>query len=154
MPAAGRRAFRTILLYKRNCILRETAMTRLAFLFALAGMTLLGVADARADHRLVVGAAAGYYVPPGYRVVPVYTRPVGPAWTPVDTTMGRPFREPIYSTPRGYRYAYIRGYTLRRMVAYHAPRVKRVSVTKSRKTRRHRGRCITDIGFGRHEYCN
>lgn len=126
----------------------------------LSAFVLIGTADAFAGRRLAVGTAAGYVVPPGYEAVPVFNRSVGYAWTPVDTSLGYAFREPIYDTPKGYRYRYVRGYSLRRVVSYRdRPMVKRVyikkaSVTKSRTVRRHRGHCVTDIGFGRHDYCN
>jgi hypothetical protein len=116
--------------------------------------------DAQAGRRLAVGMAAGFEVPPGYAAVPVFTRPVGSVWRGVDTSLGTRFREPIYDTPRGYRYWYVRGYTLRRVAdyGYDRPVTKRVYVKKaaahSRPARRHRGACVTDIGYGRHEYCN
>jgi hypothetical protein len=123
------------------------------WLFLIAGMALaLSATDASAGRRLAVGAAAGYPEPPGYRVVPVYTRPVGFAWTPADTSLGYPFREPIYATPRGYKYVYVRGYYLRRVVDPSVPVVKRVYVKKAKAARR--APCVTDIGYGRHELCN
>jgi hypothetical protein len=116
-------------------------------------------ADTDTGRRLPVGMAAGYEVPPGYKAVPVFTRPVGSVWRAVDTSLGYRFREPIYDTPRGYRYWYVRGYTLRRVADYDRPVARRVYVKKaavahSRPARRHRGACVTDIGYGRHEYCN
>src|SRR5262249_19072892 len=110
--------------------------------------------DAFAGRRLAVGMAAGYDVPPGYEAVPVFNRTVGYAWTPADTSLGYAFREPIYSTPKGYRYSYVGGYYLRRVVNYSRPAVKRVYVKKTVTVRRHRGPCVTDIGYGRHQYCN
>jgi hypothetical protein len=129
-------------------------MQRPLFLLAAMAAALLTPADAFAGRRLAVGAAAGYDVPPGYEVVPVFTRPVGFAWTPADTSLGYPFREPVYSTPKGYKYIYVRGYYLRRVAVEGAPVVKRVYVKKTTTVRRHRGPCVTDIGYGRHEYCN
>jgi hypothetical protein len=129
-------------------------MQRPLFLLAAVALALLTTTDAFAGRRLAVGAAAGYEVPPGYEAVPVFTRPVGYAWTPADTSLGYPFREPIYSTPKGYKYVYVRGYYLRRVAVEGAPVVKRVYVKKATTVRRHRGPCVTDIGFGRHEYCN
>lgn len=122
---------------------------------ALLTVALLGAPDAFAGRRLAVGAAAGYEVPPGYVAVPVFNRTAGYAWTPADTSLGYAFREPIYSTPKGYRYNFVGGYTLRRVVNYDRPVVKRVYIKKTAtKVRRHRGACVTDIGYGRHEYCN
>jgi hypothetical protein len=127
--------------------------------FAVLTLTLLSSTDAFAGRRLSVGMAAGYEVPLGYRAVPVFTRPAGYAWTPADTSLGYAFREPVYATPKGYKYTYVRGYYLRRAVDYSSrPIVKRVHVRKAsaKKStiRRHRGPCVTDIGYGRHEYCN
>jgi hypothetical protein len=130
-------------------------MTRKVLLATAFALPLLCGAEAHAYRQLAVGAAGGYWVTPGYEAVPVFTRPVGRPWTPVDTTLGYAFREPIYSTPRGYRYWYVRGYTLRKAVDPTAPVVvvKRVSY-KPRKVGVRRGPCVTDIGYGRHEYCN
>ncbi len=130
------------------------AAKALTLAFALSAMTLYGATDASAGRRLAVGAAAGYDVPPGYEAVPVFTRPVGSAWTPADTSLGYRFREPIYATPKGYKYVYVRGYYLRRAVDYSRPVVKRVYIKKTTAVRRHRGVCVTDIGNGRHENCN
>jgi hypothetical protein len=124
-------------------------------LFLIAGLALaLTSTDASAGRRLAVGAAAGYEVPPGYEAVPVYTQPVGIAWTPADTSLGYAFREPIYATPKGYKYVYVRGYSLRRLPVEGAPVVKRVYVKKSPNVRSRRSPCVTDIGYGRHEFCN
>lgn len=134
-------------------------MQRPFLLFAAMALGLLATTDAFAGRRLAVGMAAGYEVPPGYRAVPVFNRSVGYAWTPADTSLGYAFREPIYATPKRYRYVYVRGYYLRRAVNYSRPVVKRVyvkkaSVKRASTVRRHRGPCVTDIGYGRHEYCN
>ena len=130
--------------------IRLFTFSSLAFL----ALALLGAPDAFAGRRLAVGAAAGYEVPPGYEAVPVFIRPAGFAWTPADTSLGYAFREPVYATPKGYKYVYVRGYYLRRAVDYSRPVVKRVYVKKAKTVRRHREHCVTDIGFGRHEYCN
>jgi hypothetical protein len=136
----------------------EAAMQRsfLALAAAATAFALMGAADAFAGRRLAVGAAAGYEVPPGYEAVPVFNRSVGYAWTPADTSLGYAFREPIYATPKGYRYVYVRGYYLRRVVEHTRPVYKRVHIKKRsvKKTSVRRGPCVTDIGFGRHEYCN
>ena len=120
----------------------------LLVLIALFGL----LASPVSARQLAVGAAAGYSEPPGYRAVPVYTWPNGGSWTPVDTSMGYPFREPIYWTPRGYKYVYVRGYYWKRLPNPYAVRVYRrpvkVSATKVR-----RAPCITDSGFGRYEMC-
>ena len=125
---------------------------RTAIFAAAAVLMALVPASAR---QLAIGAAAGFIEPPGYRAVPVYVWPNGGRWTPVDTTMGRPFREPIYSTPRNYRYVYVRGYYWKRVPNPYAPRVyKRVVKAYAAKPRRRSGPCITDIGYGRHEFCS
>jgi hypothetical protein len=134
-------------------------MKRPLLLTAVMALALVAATDAFAGRRLAVGTAAGFEVPPGYEAVPVYNPPVGRAWTPADTSLGYVFREPIYATPKGYKYVYVRGYYLRRVVDHSTPVVKRVYVKESAKAsgktiRRHRGPCVTDIGYGRHEYCN
>ena len=128
-------------------------MTLRTAIFAAAAL-LMALVPASA-RQLAVGAAAGFFEPPGYRAVPVYVRPNGRPWTPVDTSMGYQFREPVYSTPRGYRYVYVRGYYWKRLRNFHARRVyKRVVKTYAAKPRRRSGPCITDIGYGRHEFCS
>lgn len=117
---------------------------------AAAALSIFGATPALADLQLAVGAAAGYEVPPGYEAVAVFIHPNGASWTPPDNSLGYTFREPVYATPKGYRYYYVRGYYLRRVVDLDAPRVY---VKKPRKAAR-RAACITDIGYGRHEYCN
>ncbi|ARQ00293.1 hypothetical protein [Pseudorhodoplanes sinuspersici] len=128
-------------------------MTLRTVIFAAA--TLLMALVPASARQLAVGAAAGFIEPPGYRAVPVYVWPNGGRWTPVDTTMGYPFREPIYSTPRGYRYVYVRGYYWKRVPNPYAPRVyKRVVKASYAKPRRRGGPCITDIGNGRYQFCS
>ena len=120
----------------------------------LLGLFFLALAVFPASARqLAVGAAAGYFEPPGYTAVPVYTWPNGGSWTPTDTSMGYPFREPIYWTPRGYKYVYVRGYYWKRLPNPYAVRTYRkpIKVSTARKVRR--GPCITDSGFGRYETC-
>jgi hypothetical protein len=119
----------------------------------LAFAALLALTLPASARQLAVGAAAGFWEPPGYKAVPVYTPPNGRSWTPVDTSLGYPFREPIYATPRGYKYVYVRGYYWKRLPDPHAPRVYRrvVKVSTAKKVRR--GPCVTDIGFGRYEMC-
>ncbi|MGE3150339.1 MAG: hypothetical protein AB7K04_14875 [Pseudorhodoplanes sp.] len=67
------------------------------------------------------------------------------------------FHEPIYATPPGYRYVYVRGYRI--VSPRHAgmkPAVKKVRVAspKSHKKKRivRRG-CVTDIDYGQYESC-
>lgn len=130
-------------------------MNRMALIAAAAACSILGTHTALAGRQLAVGAAGGYELPPGHEAVPVYVWPNGAAWTPPDSSLGFVFREPIYSTPKGYRYVYVRGYYLRRIVDTAAPQAHRVHLKKARKTgKRHGGPCITDMGYGRHEYCN
>jgi hypothetical protein len=120
----------------------------LLILIALFGL----LASPVSARQLAVGAAAGYSEPPGYRAVPVYTWPNGGSWTPVDTSQGYAFREPIYWTPRGYKYVYVRGYYWKRLPNPYAVRIYRrpvkVSTTKVR-----RAPCVTDAGYGRYEMC-
>ena len=63
------------------------------------------------------------------------------------------FREPIYATPRGYKYVYVRGYYWKRLPNPYAPRVYRRPVKVSTVKRVRRAPCVTDIGFGRYEMC-
>jgi hypothetical protein len=114
---------------------------------AFAVLALIAAAMPASARQLAVGAA------PGYTAVPVYTWPNGGAWTPPDYSLGYTFREPIYSTPRGYKYIYVRGYYWKRVYDPYAPRVYR-KVVKARAGKPRRGPCITDIGYGRHEWCN
>ena len=129
-------------------------ITRL--IFASLAALFLGMAPASA-RQLAVGAAAGYVEPPGYVAVPVYTWPNGRAWTPADTSMGYVFREPVYSTPRGYRYVYVRGYYWKRLPVKSAPRkyrrVVKTSTAPVRRVKPRRAPCVTDLGYGRHELC-
>lgn len=119
----------------------------------LAVAVTMTAASPAAARQLAVGAAAGYFEPPGYVAVPVYTPPNGRPWTPVDTTLGYRFREPIYSTPKGYRYAYVRGFYWKKLPDPHAPRVYRRVVKASIVKRVRRAPCVTDIGYGRYEMC-
>ncbi|MFN3349474.1 hypothetical protein [Pseudorhodoplanes sp.] len=120
-------------------------------LLALAALVAITLpASAR---QLAVGAAAGFHEPPGYRAVPVYTWPRGASWSPVDTSLGYAFREPLYTTPRGYRYVYVRGYYWKRLPAHGAPRAYRRPVKVSTVKRARSAPCVTDAGFGRYEMC-
>jgi hypothetical protein len=102
--------------------------------------------------QLAVGEA-------GHGLYPVYTPPNGPLRVG-DTSGG--FREPIYTTPPGYRYRYIRGYRVvrqARLVAVEGQPVilkkvvkkKRVAAKSHRKDAS-RG-CVTDLGYGHYEAC-
>lgn len=118
---------------------------------ALVALMVCATALPAAARQLAVGAASGFWEPPGYKAVPVYQGPRGPSWTPVDTTLGYRFREPIYATPRGYKYVYVRGYYWKRLPDPH--RVYRPVVKASTVKRVRRAPCVTDIGFGRYEMC-
>jgi hypothetical protein len=124
-------------------------LSRLVLILAAIFAVLATPASAR---QLAVGAAAGYFEPPGYRAVPVYTWPNGGSWTPVDTSQGYPFREPIYWTPRGYKYVYVRGYYWKRLPNPYAVRAYRRPIKVS-GTKIRRGPCVTDSGYGRYEMC-
>lgn len=119
----------------------------------VAGALLVAATLPASARQLAVGAAAGYFEPPGYKAVPVFTPPNGGSWTPVDTTLGYRFREPIYSTPRGYRYAYVRGFYWKKLPNPYARRVYRPVVKASTVKRVRRAPCVTDIGYGRYEMC-
>ena len=120
-------------------------------LLVLATLLAAMVAPASA-RQLAIGAAAGYWEPPGYTAKPVYTWPNGGAWQPVDRSQGYSFREPIYWTPRGYKYVYVRGYYWKRLPRPYVDRVVyRRPIKVSTKPRR--GPCITDSGFGRYQMC-
>ena len=121
----------------------------LAVLFA----ALIAPASAR---QLAVGAAAGYWEPPGYKAVPVYVWPNGGTWQPTDYSQGYAFREPIYWTPRGYKYIYVRGYYWKRLPRPYVERAYRRPIKVTHRVSTHRVRrapCITDSGFGRYDMC-
>lgn len=122
-----------------------------------AAAVLFFAAYPASARQLAVGAAAGFVEPPGYIAVPVFTPPRGPSWTPVDTSMGYPFREPVYATPRGYKYIYVRGYYWKRLPPPYAKRAYRKLAkpvaAKVRRVKVRHGPCVTDIGYGRHEFC-
>lgn len=117
----------------------------------------LGIAAAHpaAAQSLAVGAVAPLPQPPSGEIRPVYVRPVlHSRWSP--SAYG--FREPIYTAPPGYVYRHIRGYT--RLAAKPILRVaKRAAVKKRHVARaaiakkRRAAPCVTDIGYGRYEYC-
>ena len=121
---------------------------------ALLATILLSPAPLAAG-QLAIGEAIPLEPPPGYAFRAVYTPPVlHSRWEPADSTFGRTFREPIYTTPRGYVYRYVRGYT--RVRVADATLVRKVSVRKAvvRKTTVKRtGACVTELGFGRYHLC-
>ena len=89
--------------------------------------------------------------PPGYEFRAVYTPPVlHSRWEPTDTSFGQTFREPLYTTPRGYVYRYVRGYTRVRVADPDRP-IRKVAVRKSTTTRT--GACVTELGYGRYHLC-
>lgn len=111
---------------------------------ALAALLLSSV-PAHAG-QLAIGEVVPLDPPPGYIFRPVYTPPVPHSrWEPTDTSFRQTFREPLYATPRGYVYRYVRGYTRVRMAA--APVVRKVA--KAPKG----GTCVTELGFGRYHGC-
>jgi hypothetical protein len=101
--------------------------------------------------QLAVGEVIPLEPPPGYAFRPVYTPPVlHSRWEPADSFGGRVFREPIYTTPPGYVYRYVRGYTRVRVADPDRP-VRRVAVRKT--TAKRTGGCVTELGYGRYELC-
>ncbi len=122
---------------------------RSLLVLAILLSAMIAPASAR---QLAVGAAAGYWEPPGYRAKPVYTWPNGGSWQPVDRSQGYAFREPIYWTPRGYKYVYVRGYYWKKLPRPYVDRVTyRRPIKVSSKPRR--APCITDSGYGRYQMC-
>lgn len=122
-------------------------MKRTVLAFAVAAFSIWGAA-ARAEQPLAVGEVAGYRLPPDVQISPVYNPLRGGRWEPLDRSFGTAFREPLYSTPRGYHYKFIRGYrvalltphiAVKHRVAHHRKSGPRV--------------CVTDIGNGRYEEC-
>ncbi len=133
-------------------------MKRSLLAFALAMSAILGTQHAVAATRLAVGAVAPLPQSPLGEFRPVYVTPVKHSrWEP--TSDG--FREPVFTTPRGYTYRYVRGYQLVRTKHSSAVVKKRVKATrvagkvKAKKTvKKRRAACVTDIGHGRYEVCN
>lgn len=126
--------------------------TRLA-LYAAAAIALMSAVNPASAGPLAVGEVVPLEPPPGYAFRPLYTAPVlHSRWEPADTTFGRAFREPLYSTPRGYVYRYVRGYT---RVRVYEPGLRPVRVAAVRKhTVRKRGTgCITELGYGHWYEC-
>lgn len=123
----------------------------------LTVFVLFAPAPASAERQLAIGAAGGVVLPEGTRMIPVYTWPRGKRWDPADVSEGWGFREPIYTTPRGYRYVYVRGYRIIRAykpgfrAATYKRHVVKTSVVRVKKARK--PGCVTDLGFGRYERC-
>ena len=133
-------------------------MQRSLLVVTLAMSVILGTPHAVAGTRLAVGAVAPLPQSPLGEFRPVYVPPVKfSRWEP--TSDG--FREPIYTTPRGYIYQHVRGYQLVRTKLASVAVKKRVKPTrvaakvKTKKTvKKRRAACVTDIGYGRYEFCN
>lgn len=124
----------------------------LRYVFAATVLLAASLAPASA-RQLAVGAAAGYWEPPGYVARPVFTPPNGGSWQNSDWSQGYRFREPIYRPPPGYRYHYVRGYYWQRLPNSYARRTTRRPVKAASTYRARRGPCVTDNGYGRHENC-
>ena len=119
---------------------------------ALAGGLALSAAPVAAG-PLAVGEVIPLTPPPGWDYRPVYARPVMHSrWTPADTSMGEAFREPVHTAPPGYVHRYVRGYALVRLPdPAVAPVVRKPTVKRLRRAAE--PRCVTDLGYGRHDLC-
>jgi hypothetical protein len=128
-----------------------------AVLCALAVATaLMSAVPAFAGRPLAVGEAIPLVPPPGYTLRAVYTRPVlHSRWEPADTSFGRAFREPLYSTPPGYIYNHVRGYTRVRVFDPALRPVRKVAArtTVVKVKKKARPACITDLGYGHYYEC-
>ncbi len=125
-------------------------MTRAAPAALLMLAAVLAFSAPATAGQLAIGEVVPLESPPGYAFRAVYTSPVlHSRWEPADSAFGQTFREPLYTTPRGYIYKYVRGYT-RVRVAGPAP-VRKVTARKTaaKKT----GACVTELGFGRYHLC-
>jgi hypothetical protein len=133
-------------------------MKRSLLAVALAISATLGAHHAAAGTRLAVGAVAPLPQSPLGEFRPVYVTPIKHSrWEPFADG----FREPIYTTPRGYIYHHVRGYQLVRtklaaVVVKKRVKASRVAVKVKAKKRvkKRRAACVTDIGHGRYEVCN
>ncbi|MBV6489022.1 MAG: hypothetical protein GHHEDOFH_03000 [Pseudorhodoplanes sp.] len=133
----------------------RTLSMPLSMPFALilaAGLTI-GATPAAAQ-PLAVGEVIPLTPPPGWAYRAVYTEPaMHSRWTPTDTSSGKTFREPLYVAPPGYVYRHVRGYQLVRLPDPVArPVVRKPSVKKARRTAN--PRCVTDLGYGRIDFCD
>lgn len=116
----------------------------------LAASLALPLAAQAGNRPLAIGEVIPLMPPEGYVFRAVYAQPAyASRWEPVDTSMnGRPFREPLYTAPRGYVYRTIAGYAVYRVGV--RPAVKK----KVRVAARKRGPlCVTDVGYGRWTEC-
>lgn len=133
-------------------------MKRSLLAVALAMSVTLGAHHAVAGTRLAVGAVAPLPQSPLGEFRPVYVTPVKHSrWEPSSDG----FREPIYTTPRGYIYHHVRGYQLVRTKLASVVVKKRVKPTRiavkvkaKKRVKKRRAACVTDIGHGRYEVCN
>ncbi len=100
--------------------------------------------------QLAIGEVIPLQPPPGYAFRAVYTPPaLHSRWEPADSTFRSVFREPLYTTPRGYIYRYVRGYT--RVRVADPTRVRKVAARKA--TVKKTGACVTELGYGRYHLC-
>jgi hypothetical protein len=123
----------------------------------LAAVALVSAASpAFAGGQIAVGEVIPLEPPPGYEFRALYTPPVlHSRWEPADTSFGpsRTFREPLYMTPPGYVYRYVRGYTRVRVIDP-ALRPVRVAVVRKHSPKKPRASsCITDLGYGHWYEC-
>jgi hypothetical protein len=133
-------------------------MKRSLLAVALTMSALLGTHHAFAGTRLAVGAVAPLPQSPLGEFRPVYVTPVKHSrWEPSSDG----FREPIYTTPRGYIYHHVRGYQLVRTKLASVVVKKRMKATRiagkgkaKSGLKKRRAPCVTDIGYGRYELCN
>jgi hypothetical protein len=132
----------------------ETDLMTRAIAAALLAAILISPTPSAAG-QLAVGEAVPLQPPPGYAFRAVYTPPaLHSRWEPADSSFGRVFREPLYTTPRGYIYRHVRGYT--RVRVADATLVRKVSVRKPavRKTTvKKTPACVTELGYGRYHLC-
>ena len=133
-------------------------MKRSLLAVALMLSALLGTQHAVAATRLAVGAVAPLPQSPLGEFRALYVTPAKQSrWEP--TADG--FREPIFTTPRGYVYHSVRGYQLVRTQVASVVVKKRVKATRNvgkgkskKRVKKRRTSCLTDIGYGRYEFCN
>ncbi len=119
-------------------------MRRLPFTLVIAALAAclvaLAASEAFAATRLAIGAVWPLPERPGGEFRPVYVTPAPASrWEPTDGA----FREPIYTTPRGYIYRAIRGYEFNRTD-------RAAGLAKKKR----RAACITDIGHGPYARCD
>lgn len=129
-------------------------MIRRVLAASMAVLAVLAADPALAGRQLAVGAAGGIILPEGAAMRPIYVWPRGTRWEPADVTDGLGFREPVYTTPPGYRYIYVRGYEIQPAHPHAARAHRRLAKATSvvRVKKRHPA-CVADIGFGRYDDC-